>query len=62
MKDIGVAKFILGMDIKRDPTVRKLWLNQRKYIEMVLKCFNILDISYVVGLLSRYMSIYGKEN
>jgi hypothetical protein len=23
--------------------VRKLWLNQRKYIEIVLKCFNMQD-------------------
>ena len=27
MKDIGVANFILGMEIKRDCANRKLWLN-----------------------------------
>jgi hypothetical protein len=27
MKDLGVAKFILGMEIKRDQVARKLWLN-----------------------------------
>jgi len=37
MKDIGVAKFIMGMEIKRDRDTRKLWLNQMKYIETVLK-------------------------
>jgi hypothetical protein len=29
------------MEIKRDWVVRKLWLNQRKYIEIILKCFNM---------------------
>jgi hypothetical protein len=29
MKDLGVANFILGMEIKRDRKKRKLWLNQR---------------------------------
>ena len=27
MKDLGVAKYILGMEIKRDRAKRKLWLN-----------------------------------
>jgi hypothetical protein len=37
MKDLGVANFILGMDIKRDQAARNIWLNQMKYIETVLK-------------------------
>jgi hypothetical protein len=36
MKDIGVANFILGMEIKRDWKNRKLRLNQRKYVETIL--------------------------
>jgi hypothetical protein len=36
MKDLGVANFILGMEIKRDHANMKLWLNQRKYIETIL--------------------------
>jgi hypothetical protein len=43
MKDLSVAKFIMGMEIKRDREVKKLWLNQRKYIETLLKCFNMQD-------------------
>ena len=27
MKDLGAANYILGMEIKRDQTKRKLWLN-----------------------------------
>ena len=29
MKDIGVANFILGMEIKRNWANKKLWLNQK---------------------------------
>ena len=36
MKDLGAANYILGMEIKRDQAKRKLWLNQRKYVETIL--------------------------
>jgi hypothetical protein len=36
MKDIDDSNFILGMEIKRDQKKRKLWLNQRKYVETIL--------------------------
>jgi hypothetical protein len=41
MKDLGVANFILGMEIKRDWENMKLWLNQRKYVETILQRFNM---------------------
>jgi hypothetical protein len=41
MKDLNAMRFIMGMDIKRDRVVRKLWLNHRKYIGTVLKHFNM---------------------
>jgi hypothetical protein len=41
MKDLGAANFIMGMEIKRDHANRKLWLNQRKYVEMILQRFNM---------------------
>jgi hypothetical protein len=41
MKDLGVANFILGMEIKRDRANKKLWLNQRKRVEMILQRFNM---------------------
>jgi hypothetical protein len=41
MKDLGVANFILGMEIKRDRANKKLWLNQRKYVETILHRFNM---------------------
>jgi hypothetical protein len=41
MKVLGATNFILGMEIKSDRATRNLWLNQMKYIETVLKCFNM---------------------
>ena len=41
MKDLGVAKQILGMRIIRDKKNRKLKLSQNEYIEKVLKRFNM---------------------
>ena len=41
MKDLGAANYILGMEIKRDRAKRKLWLNQRKYVETILQRFNM---------------------
>ena len=43
MKDLGVASLILGMEIKRNHADRKLWLNQRKYIETILHRFNMQE-------------------
>ena len=43
MKDLGGDKFIFGMEIKRHQATRKLWLNQMKYIETILKRFNMKD-------------------
>jgi hypothetical protein len=41
MKDLGAANFILRMEIKRDRANRKLWLNQRKYVETILQRFSM---------------------
>ena len=43
MKDLGAASLILGMEIKRNHVDRKLWLNQRKYIETILHMFNMQE-------------------
>jgi hypothetical protein len=47
MKDLSAANFILGMEINKDRATRKLWLNQTKYIETVLKRFNMQDCKLV---------------
>lgn len=43
MKDLGVAKNILGMEIHKDKNAKKLWLSQKSYVEKILDKF---DISY----------------
>eukprot|EP00253_Pinus_taeda_P035567 PITA_35567 len=43
MKDLGATNYILGIEIKRDQAKRKLWLNQRKYVETILQRFNMQD-------------------
>eukprot|EP00253_Pinus_taeda_P031636 PITA_31636 len=43
MKDLSAANYILGMEIKRDRAKRKIWLNQRKYVETILPRFNMQD-------------------
>ena len=47
MKYLGAANYILGMEIKRDWAKRKLWLNQRKYVETILQRFNMKDSKLV---------------
>ncbi|GAA0162317.1 transmembrane signal receptor [Lithospermum erythrorhizon] len=41
MKDLGTAKKILGMEIYRDRSQRKLFLSQKGYIEKILSRFGM---------------------
>ena len=41
MKDLGPAQQILGMEIVRDRQNKKLWLSQERYIERVIRRFDI---------------------
>ncbi len=43
MKDLGATRYILGMEISRDRSNRKLWLSQSKYVKSVLDRFNMAD-------------------
>lgn len=47
IKDLGVAKKILGIEITRDRRVGKLMLSQQSYIEKVLKRFNMTGAKLV---------------
>ena len=47
MKDLGAAKQILGMRIKRDANSRTLLLSQDKYINKVLSRFNMKNAKVV---------------
>ena len=41
MKDLGLVKKILGMEIYRDRARGKLFLTQKSYIEKILSCFGM---------------------
>ncbi|KAE8679209.1 Retrovirus-related Pol polyprotein from transposon TNT 1-94 [Hibiscus syriacus] len=43
MKDLGSANKILGMQIHRDRSNRKIWLSQKKYLKKILSRFNMQD-------------------
>jgi hypothetical protein len=43
MKELGVAKKILGMEITRDKKSDLLFLSQHGYIQKILCCFNMDD-------------------
>ncbi|KAE8667060.1 Retrovirus-related Pol polyprotein from transposon TNT 1-94 [Hibiscus syriacus] len=43
MKDFGSANKILGMQIYRDRTNRKIWLSQKNYLKKILSRFNMQD-------------------
>ena len=41
MKDLGEAKFVLGIEIIRDRTERALSLSQRQYVDRITKRFHM---------------------
>ncbi|KAF2297073.1 hypothetical protein GH714_016349 [Hevea brasiliensis] len=47
MKDLGVVKKILRMEINRNRSVGKLFLSQQAYVEKVLKHFNMNNAKLV---------------
>ena len=47
MNDFGPTYLMLGMEIKKDRSSKKLWLSQQKYIEGSLKRFNMQDCKLV---------------
>ena len=47
MKDLGAARKILGMEIRRDRSAGKLWLSQKDYMEKVLERFSMANAKQV---------------
>ncbi|KAE8675023.1 putative pectinesterase 53 [Hibiscus syriacus] len=76
MKDLVSANNILGMQIHRDRSNRKIWLSQKNYLKKILSRLNMQDlrslmfamictrpdIAQAVGVVSRYMVNPGKEH
>ena len=48
MKDIGVEKQILGMEIHRDKKNGKLSLSQQKHVEKILMIFGMNDVYHML--------------
>jgi hypothetical protein len=57
MKDLGIAKKILGMRIKRDTKNCKLTLSQGEYIEKVVERFRIQNAKLVSTPLANHFKL-----
>lgn len=57
MKDLGKAKKILGMDIKRDRKNQRLFLSQGSYLEKVLARFNMHKSKSVSTPLAQHLKL-----
>ncbi|KAE8686521.1 Protein STRUBBELIG-RECEPTOR FAMILY 1 [Hibiscus syriacus] len=47
MKDLGSANKILGMQIHRDRSNRKIWLSQKNYLKKILSRFSMQDCKQI---------------
>lgn len=56
MKDLGAAMKILGMEIRRDRSSKRLWLSQKSYIEKVLERFDMWKSKSVSSILHHWRS------
>ncbi|KAK8931081.1 hypothetical protein KSP39_PZI016518 [Platanthera zijinensis] len=57
MKDLGPAKTILGMHIRRDRGTRFLWLSQERYIRKVLQRFSMDQAKKVSTPLATHLKL-----
>ena len=61
MKELGLTKQILGLNISRDRKNRKLWLSQESYIEKVLERFNMSKAKADCSLLAGHLKLSSKQ-
>jgi len=61
MKDLGVAKKILGMEIHKDRRVGKLYLSQSNYIEKVFDRFNMNNCKPITTPLAAHLKLLAKS-
>ncbi|XP_058004048.1 putative leucine-rich repeat receptor-like protein kinase At2g19210 [Hevea brasiliensis] len=57
-KDLGAAKKILGIEITRKKSIRKLFLSKQAYIEKVLKRFNMNNAKPVVVPFAAHFKLF----
>ena len=61
MKDLGAAKKILGMEIHRDRSSKKLWLSQQGYVEKVLDRFGMSNVKPVSTPLANHFKLSSNQ-
>ena len=61
MKDLGLAKQILGIRIIRDRSLRLIWLSQDNYIKKVLERFNMDKAKLVNCLLAGHFKLSSSQ-
>ena len=61
MKDLGAAKRILGMEIRRERDNGRLYLSQGKYISKVLEKFNMVNAKPVSTPLASHFNLSAKQ-
>jgi hypothetical protein len=57
MKDLGAAKKILGMEIRRDRDAKRLWLSQAGYVKKVLERFSMENAKLVSTPLANHFRL-----
>lgn len=57
MKDLGLAKQILGMRIIHDRKAKKLWLSREKYVKKVFERFNMSKIKIMSYSLANHFKL-----
>ena len=62
MKDLGAAKKILGMEIRRDRGVGKLFLTQENYLKKVLERFGMHDAKSVSTPLASHFRLSAAQS
>jgi hypothetical protein len=58
MKDLGVTKKILGMEIHRDRDAKRLWLSQPDYVMKVLERFSMENAKPVSIPLANHFCLF----
>ena len=62
IKDLGAAKKILGMEIKKERGVGKLFLTQKNYLEKVLERFGMKNAKPVSTPLASHFRLFAAQS
>ena len=62
MKDLGAAKRILGMEIRRDRKARRLYLSQEGYVRKVLERFGMCKAKPVTTPLAAHFKLSSRQS